>query len=60
MKKREPRMMMELPREIQMAIKIRAAKDETTTGAVVVEAMRQVFAQEVEEAKAALAERKKA
>ena len=50
------RMIIDLPSEVQMAIKIKAVKSNTTTGAVVSEAMHQTFASFIEEARAALAE----
>lgn len=53
------RMIFELPSEVQMAIKIKAVKSSMTTGEVVCEAVTQVFGSYVEEAKAALSERKK-
>jgi hypothetical protein len=50
------RMILELPSEVQMAIKLRAVKCSTTTGAVVSEAVQTAFGKYVEEARAALAE----
>ncbi len=50
------RMIVDLPSEVQMAIKLRAVKSSTTTGAVVCQAVMQAFAKDVEEARAALAQ----
>ncbi len=50
------RMIVDLPSEVQMAIRLRAVKSATTTGAVVCEAVQLAFAKDVQEAKAALAE----
>ena len=50
------RMIVDIPSEVQLAIKLRAVKSNTTTGAVVCEAVNHAFAKDVEEAKAALAE----
>ena len=50
------RMMIDLPPEVQMAIRIRAAKSHATTGAVVCEAIEKVFGKYIQEAKAALVE----
>jgi hypothetical protein len=54
------RMIVDLPSEVQMAIKLRAVKANTTTGAVVSEAVQNYFAKDVQEAKAVLAETKPA
>ena len=53
------RMMIDLPAEVQMAIKLRAVKRNVTTGAVVALAMTQAFGEDVEEALSILAEQKK-
>jgi hypothetical protein len=50
------RMIVDLPSEVQMAIRLRAVKSNTTTGNVVCEAVQRAFASDVAEAKAALAE----
>ena len=50
------RMIVDLPYEVQMAIRLRAVKSATTTGDVVCEAVQQVFAKDIEEARAALSE----
>jgi hypothetical protein len=50
------RMIVDLPAEVQMAIKLRAVKGDMTTGAVVSEAVKQVFGRDIDEAKAALAD----
>jgi hypothetical protein len=50
------RMIVDLPSEVQMAIRLRAVKSNTTTGAVVCEAMQRTFGNDLEEARAALAE----
>ena len=55
-KTKRDRMMIDLAPEVQMAIKIRAAKSNMTTGAVVTEAIEKVFGRYIEEAKAAIAE----
>jgi hypothetical protein len=52
------RMIVDLPSEVQMAIRLRAVKSNTTTGAVVCEAVHQAFAKDIEEARAALAEQR--
>jgi hypothetical protein len=52
------RMIVELPSEVQLAIRLRAVKSSTTTGDVVCEAVQRTFAKDVEEAKAALAEQR--
>jgi hypothetical protein len=46
-------MILDLPVEIQMAIKLRAVKDGVTTGGVVDRAIREVFPADVMEAEAA-------
>jgi hypothetical protein len=48
------RMIVDLPSEVQMAIRLRAVKSATTTGAVVCEAVQLAFAKDIEEARAAL------
>jgi hypothetical protein len=53
------RMIVDLPSEVQMAIKLRAVKRSTTTGAIVCEAVQLAFGQDIEEARAALAEQQK-
>ena len=53
---RSLRMMLELPSEAQMAIKIRAAKSNMSTGSVVCEAVQKAFGADIREAKVALAE----
>jgi hypothetical protein len=53
------RMILDMPPEFQMAVKLRAVKRNTTTGVIVCEAVGQVFGRDVEEAKAALAEQLK-
>lgn len=50
------RMIVDLPSEVQMAIKLRAVKSNTTTGAVVAEAVQHTFTKDLEEARASLAE----
>jgi hypothetical protein len=50
------RMIVDLPSEVQLAIRLRAVKSGTTTGNVVCEAVQSTFANDVEEARAALAE----
>jgi hypothetical protein len=50
------RMIVDLPSEVQMAIRLRAVKSNMTTGAVVCLAVQQAFGNDVQEAKAALAE----
>lgn len=45
------RMILDLPREIQLTIRLRALKSGTTTGEVVEEAMRLAFPEEIKEAK---------
>lgn len=51
------RMILDLPKIIQMAIKIRAVKRKTTTGAVVQEAIETIFPNDIADAKLAIAER---
>jgi hypothetical protein len=51
-------MIVDVPSDVQMAIKLRAIKGGMTTGAVVCEAVQKVFATELEEAKIALATQK--
>lgn len=51
------RMIFDLPAEVQMAIKLRAVKNDTTTGGVVAEAIRRAFPEDVKQAEAVLAER---
>jgi hypothetical protein len=51
------RMILELPSEVQMAIRLRAVKSNATTGEVVCEAIQHRFGRDVEEARAALAEK---
>ncbi len=53
------RMIVDLPLEIQMAIKLRSVKNGVTTGAVVMEAVEKMFPADVIEAKAALKDAKK-
>ena len=53
------RMIVDLPTEVQMAIKLRAVKANMTTGAVVCVAVKQVFGGDIEEAKTAIAEQQK-
>ena len=53
------RMIVDLPSEVQMAIKLRAVKRSTTTGAIVCEAVQMAFGQDIEEARVALAEQQK-
>lgn len=50
------RMILDLPREVQMAIKLRAIKDRCTTGAIVEWCVRDCFPKEVEEARQVLEE----
>lgn len=50
------RMIVDIPREVQMAIRLRAVKDGITTGAVVEDAIFRVFRQDIDEAKVAIAE----
>jgi len=51
------RMIVDVPSDVQMAIRLRAVKSQTTTGAVVCEAVQQVFGKELQEAKTVLAEK---
>lgn len=48
--KQHSRMMFDLPAEIQMAIRLRAAKSRLTTGQVVAQAVSATFAADVREA----------
>jgi hypothetical protein len=50
-------MIVDVPSDIQMAIRLRAVKSQTTTGAVICEAVEQIFGRELQEAKAVLAEK---
>lgn len=50
------RMIVDIPLEVQMAIKIRALKNNVTTGEIVSEAVKKMFPKDLHEAKAALAE----
>lgn len=51
------RMIVDLPPEVCMAIKLRAVKSRKTTGQVVAEAIKEAFPDEVSEARESLAER---
>ena len=51
------RMILEIPSEVQMAIRLRAVKSNMTTGDVVREAVQHRFGKDIEEARAALAEK---
>lgn len=53
-----PRMILDLPPEVQMAIKLRAVKDDCTTGTVVAAAIAQVFPADLAEARNVLATRR--
>ncbi len=53
------RMIFDLPPEIQMAIKLRAIKNDVTTGAIVAEAIIATFGSDFEEAKQVLADTEK-
>ena len=50
------RMIVDLPPDVQLAIRIKAVKSNTTTGDVVCEAVQQTFSKYIEEAREALAE----
>lgn len=50
------RMIVDLPSDVQMAIRLRAVKSNMTTGAVVCQAVQHVFGSDVQEAKVALAQ----
>jgi len=52
------RMIVDLPTDVQMAIKLRAVKSNMTTGAVVCEAVQKAFLKDVQEARNVLAETK--
>jgi hypothetical protein len=52
------RMIVDLPADVQMAIKLRAVKSNTTTGAVVCEAVQNTFSKDIQEARSVLAEAK--
>lgn len=52
------RMIVDLPIDVQMAIKLRAVKSNSTTGEVVCEAIQRTFSKDVEEARIVLAESK--
>ena len=54
------RMIVDLPSDVQMAIKLRAVKSNMTTGAVVCEAVQKAFGKDILEARSALAEAKSA
>lgn len=51
------RMIVDLPSEVQMAIRLRAVKNNATTGDVVAEAVQNTFASDMAEAKAVLADK---
>lgn len=51
------RMIVELPREVQMAIRLRAVKSGMTTGEVVSEAIQRTFPEELKQSKQTLRER---
>ncbi len=46
-----PRMIFDLPADVQMAIRLRAVKEDLTTGRIVADAIRATFAKEVCEAR---------
>jgi hypothetical protein len=50
------RMIVDLPSDVQMAIRLRAVKTSTTTGDVVCQAVQKVFSTDVQEARAVLAQ----
>lgn len=52
------RMILDLPDDVQMAIRLRAVKDRKTTGEVVEEAMRRAFPDDVEVATSVIGERR--
>ena len=52
------RMIVDVPPEIQMAIKLRAVKNNITTGEVVREAIERAFPKDIEEARIAIREQK--
>lgn len=54
------RMIFDLPDDVQMAIRLRAVKDRMTTGEVVSHAIERTFGEDIQEARALLAEREKA
>lgn len=54
------RMIFDVTPDVQMAIKLRAVKTGTTTGEAVAEAIRATFPADIEEARKALAELKRA
>jgi len=49
-------MIVDLPSDVQMAIKLRAVKGNSTTGAVVCEAIQKTFSKDIQEARSVLAE----
>ena len=49
-------MILEVPAEVQMAIRLRAVKDGVTTGQVVKAAIEQSFPEDVQEARTVLAQ----
>jgi hypothetical protein len=51
------RMILDLPLDVQMAIRLRAVKSRKTTGQVVSEAIQAVFAHDIEEAKSVIERR---
>jgi hypothetical protein len=53
------RMIVDLPSEVQMAIKLRAVKSSMTTGDVVSEAVQRAFSKDIEEARATIAENRR-
>lgn len=54
------RLIVDLPSDVQMAIKLRAVKSNKTTGAVVCEAVQMAFSKDIQEARSVLAEAKSA
>ena len=52
------RMIVDLPPDVQMAIRLAAVKSNITTGSVVCEAVQQAFSRELDDARVALAEQK--
>jgi hypothetical protein len=52
------RMIVDLPSDVQMAIRLRAVKSNSTIGEVVCEAVTQSLGKDIEEARAVLAEKK--
>ena len=55
-KNERTRMIVDLPSDVQMAIKLRAVKGNSTTGAVVCEAIQKTFSKDIQEARSVLAE----